>query len=97
MQRQKVLGKRNAVGSGHVIGSDSLQRGTEMDYKKLIEECSTKADLYLLQGAAWLSTHENQCALAITDLLSRAEAAEAAQETLQRAMAEYKALSLIHI
>lgn len=28
---------------------------------------------------------------AITDLLSRAEAAEAAQETLQRAMAEYKA------
>ena len=29
--------------------------------------------------------------MSITDLLSRAEAAEAAQETLQRAMAEYKA------
>lgn len=43
----------------------------------------------------WLNTEfENTykpITTAITDLLSRAEAAEAAQETLQRAMSEYKA------
>lgn len=47
-----------------------------MDYKKLIKECATKAELYRLQDAVWLSTHMKQCETAITDLLARAEAAE---------------------
>lgn len=55
-------------------------------------------------GAPWPYSHDGPmvytepdavlldlAATAITELLSRAEAAEAAQETLQSAMAEYKA------
>ena len=56
-----------------------------MDIEKLIER---------LQNAAGGPEGIKMCqdaATAISDLLSRAESAEAAQETLQKAMAEYKA------
>lgn len=54
-----------------------------MDYKKLLEKTDFNSPEEIFE---WMDEAE----AAITDLLSRAEAAESAQETLQRAMAEYK-------
>jgi hypothetical protein len=75
-----------------------------MDYKKVaksVKLCGSRHGI--VQCKLWCiffaGNDMNKCipkmtedaATAITDLLSRAEAAEASQETLQRAMAEYKA------
>lgn len=66
-----------------------------MDHKKLAagllsgcpENC---ADCEYAGESEFECTIAQLAATAITDLLARAEAAEAAHETLQRAMAEYK-------
>lgn len=47
-----------------------------MDYKKLIDECNTRAELYRLQDDKKKFEHEQECARAITILLERAESAE---------------------
>lgn len=60
-----------------------------MDYKKIAKELNELAEFYDYMPGR--SEKFKECASAITDLLARAEAAEAAQETLQRTMAEYKA------
>lgn len=62
-----------------------------MDYKKVLEECNARVEMYQKSEDAWNVwhlSHERQCATAITDLLARAEAAEA------RA-AEFNALGMI--
>lgn len=48
-----------------------------MDYKKVLEDCNTRAEVYQRQDAAWNLLHERQCAEAISNLIVRAEAAEA--------------------
>lgn len=53
-----------------------------MDYKKVLDECKARADVYRQTGAVWNLTHEDNCATAINDLLARAEAAEAANTQL---------------
>lgn len=68
-----------------------------MDYKELISKI--KGHYFDLTVQEQLSIEQQgklrndlwDMETAITDLLARAEAAEAAQETLQRSMAEYKA------
>lgn len=50
-----------------------------MDYKKVLEECNARVEMYQKSEDAWNVwhlLHERQCADAITDLLARAEAAE---------------------
>lgn len=47
-----------------------------MDYKKVLDECKARAEVYRQTGAVWNLTHEDNCATAITDLLASAEAAE---------------------
>lgn len=47
-----------------------------MDYKKVLDECKVRAELYRKSGAVWNCTHEEKCAAAITELLKRAEGTE---------------------
>lgn len=51
-----------------------------MDYKAVLQECKSRAELYRGSDAVWNLTHEENCITAITDLLARAEAAEARAE-----------------
>lgn len=64
-----------------------------MDYKELSRGLSviSKYEKRRQYNEINVGNVMEQAATAITDLLARAEAAEAAQATLQRAMAEYKA------
>lgn len=59
-----------------------------MDYNEIVGRLNALGDFW----KAWKGeeSYFYVAANAIADLLARAEAAEAAQETLQRAMAEYK-------
>ena len=61
-----------------------------MDYKALIEISENRAAMFHTRRDEGGYIHEENCQRALWELLSRAEAAEAAQETLQRAMAEYR-------
>lgn len=45
-----------------------------MNYEKLLKDCTTRAEVYRECGAAWNLTHEESCAIAITDLLKYKEA-----------------------
>lgn len=47
-----------------------------MDYDKIIEECEARAETYKRSGAVWNATHEEQCKMAIEELLERSEKAE---------------------
>ncbi len=58
-----------------------------MDYKNIVECLNARSVMPMDDGDMGMM---QVAAKAITVLLARAEAAEAAQETLQRAMAEYK-------
>lgn len=62
-----------------------------MDYKELAESAFKHAKVFKMEGEFSRAAGIERYANAIIDLLSRAEAAEAAQETLHRSMAEYKA------
>ena len=61
-----------------------------MDYKKVLEDCNTRAEVYQRQDAAWNLLHERQCAEAISNLIVRAEAAETRCETLEKLVMEYQ-------
>lgn len=64
---------------------------SEINYKTQAKDLNLVAQLF--EGTGIPETYVRKvynAAESITDLLARAEAAEAAQETLQRAMAEYK-------
>ena len=52
------------------------QRRADVDYKKVLDECKARAEVYRQTGAVWNLTHEENCATAIADLLARAETAE---------------------
>ena len=47
-----------------------------MNYEKLLKDCTTRAEVYRECGAAWNLTHEENCAIAITDLLRYKDAIE---------------------
>lgn len=47
-----------------------------MNYEKLLKDCITRAEAYRKCGAAWNLTHEENCAIAITDLLRYKDAIE---------------------
>ena len=44
-----------------------------MDYKAVLQECKSRAELYRGSDAVWNLTHEENCITAITDLLARAD------------------------
>lgn len=61
-----------------------------MEYKGMAIDAKIIAESFREDGNVILPNKLDMYATAINDLLSRAEAAEAAQETLKNAMAEYK-------
>lgn len=63
-----------------------------VDYDKIIEECEARAEMYKRTGAVWNATHEGQCKAAITDLLARAEAAEARAEAAEKKAADVRSV-----
>ena len=60
--------------------------------RKVLEDCNARAELYKQQDAVWNLLHEQQCAYVITDLLSRAEAAEARAENAEKEIERMKSI-----
>ena len=59
-----------------------------MDYKAVLQECKSRAELYRGSDAVWNLTHEENCITAITDLLARAEEAEAEIKELKQELSD---------
>lgn len=59
-----------------------------MDYKAVLQECKSRAELYRGSDAVWNLTHEENCITAITDLLARAEEAERKAKDLEQALSD---------